>query len=121
MRSIAVGVHACRDHGNCHNTRSLLALSPGVDFRGMRCGERGLSLARLLRVRVGALPRRRQSVNSSKPAIKLLNFYGGLALGGGGLPPLATEEGQETERISAVLRAVGAIDARLLQGWIHKW
>jgi thioester reductase-like protein/acyl-coenzyme A synthetase/AMP-(fatty) acid ligase/aryl carrier-like protein len=54
----------------------------------------------------------------AKPAIKLLDFYEGLALGGGGLPRLATEE---TERISAVLRAVGAIDARLLQAWIHKW
>jgi hypothetical protein len=54
----------------------------------------------------------------AKPAIKLLDFYEGLALEGGGLPRLATEA---TERISAVLRAVGAIDARLLQAWIHMW
>jgi thioester reductase-like protein len=54
----------------------------------------------------------------AKPAIKLLDFYEGLALGQGGLPRLATEE---TERISAALRNVGAIDARLLRAWIHMW
>jgi thioester reductase-like protein/acyl-coenzyme A synthetase/AMP-(fatty) acid ligase len=54
----------------------------------------------------------------AKPALKLLDFYEGLAIEGGGAPRLATEE---TERISAALRGVGAIDGPLLQAWIQMW
>jgi len=53
-----------------------------------------------------------------KPAIKLLDFYGGLNSEGGALPRLATKD---TEKTSEALRSSEAISAELIGAWIKMW
>ncbi|KAF2859785.1 acetyl-CoA synthetase-like protein [Piedraia hortae CBS 480.64] len=52
------------------------------------------------------------------PAVKLRDFYEGLAFSEGGLPPLATER---TVRISPTLGSMKAVDEELMTRWMQSW
>ncbi|KAF2091877.1 acetyl-CoA synthetase-like protein [Saccharata proteae CBS 121410] len=53
-----------------------------------------------------------------KPGIKIADFYEGLNMEGGALPPMATVH---TCEASETLRTLGAVDVHLMANWLKQW
>ncbi|OJD34061.1 nrps-like enzyme [Diplodia corticola] len=53
-----------------------------------------------------------------KPGVKLLDFYEGLRVEGGALPPMCTAHTVESSRC---LGELGEVDAALMENWLRQW
>lgn len=64
-----------------------------------------------------AIPLTRDEV-SRKPGVKLIDFYDGLRVEGGSLPPMCTEH---TTNFSQCLKTLPAVNAKIFGMWIQQW
>lgn len=55
---------------------------------------------------------------AAKPGVKLVDFYEGLKVEGGALPPMETAHTQEN---SPCLRELKAVDGPLFENWLNQW
>ncbi|KAF4542643.1 Ochratoxin a non-ribosomal peptide synthetase [Lasiodiplodia theobromae] len=55
---------------------------------------------------------------AKKPGVKLIDFYEGLKMEGGALPPMET---RHTQELSPCLRELKAVDGRLFENWMEQW
>lgn len=55
---------------------------------------------------------------AAKPGVKLVDFYEGLKVEGGALPPMETARTQEN---SPCLRELKAVDGPLFENWLNQW
>ncbi|KAL0258295.1 putative NRPS-like protein biosynthetic cluster [Diplodia seriata] len=53
-----------------------------------------------------------------KPGVKLIDFYDGLKMEGGALPPMATTH---TQSMSPCLQELKAVDGKLFENWMEQW
>ncbi|KAF2087275.1 acetyl-CoA synthetase-like protein [Saccharata proteae CBS 121410] len=65
-----------------------------------------------------AVPLTNKAEVEAKPGIKLVDFYEGFGVEGGGLPHMDTER---TAEVSACLAGLGPVDGPLFENWLRQW